>query len=93
MDGFHIESWGNQPQAGASLLSLRTCSLAGPVAGTVNSAGITRPRRQGASVGPMAAVRGLNPRVCSEGVVLDGAVWTCLTAPQTQETLEELEAS
>lgn len=76
MDGFHIESWGNQPQAGAALLSLRTCSLAGPVADTVNSAGITRPRRQGASVGPMAAVGGLNPRVCSEGV--EGSGWSCL---------------
>lgn len=75
VDGFHTESRGNQPLAGAALLSLRTCSPARPVLGTANSAGITRTCRQGASEGP-AAVRGLNPRVCSEGV--EGSGWSCL---------------
>lgn len=71
--GFHTESWGNQPLARAALLSLRTCSPARTVPGT---AGITRTHRQGASEGPMAAVRGLNPRVCSEGV--EGSGWSRL---------------
>ena len=76
LDGFHTESWGNQPLPRAALLSLRTCSPASPVPGTANSTGITSTRRQGASEGPKAAVRGLNPRVCSEGV--EGSGWSHL---------------
>ena len=76
VDGFHTESWGNQPLARAALLSLRTCSPARTVLGTANSTGITRTHRQGASEGPMAAVRGLKPRVCSEGV--KGSGWSRL---------------